>query len=125
MAVVGINTSEWPAIILLLFILISVGSIGLYVGPKYRKIMKSEKGKNIKYYDFIVIFLMVFLVADDLIFWFSEGRYNPNALGITFVLVSTYGNVGFSMFYYPVWIGSNRLIEHLGKIWRDNKNDAD
>ena len=123
--VIGMNASGWSVIIFWFFVMILIGSLGLYLGPKCRKIIKSEKNTNIKYYDFMVIFLMVYFVAKDVIFWFLEGHYDSNILETAFISVSIYGDIGLSMIYYPLVVGSNRLVKHFGKIWRVRQDDAD
>lgn len=123
--VISMNTSGWSVIIFWFFVMILVGSLGLYLGPKCRKIIKSEKSTNIKYYDFVVIVLMVYFVAEDVTFWFLEGHYDYNILETAFISASIYGDIGLSMIYYPLLVGSNRLVKHLRKIWRVRKDDVD
>ena len=124
-AIVGINVSGWSVIIFWFFVMILVGTLGLYLGPRFRNIMKSDKGSNIKYYDVLVIVIIVWLTMDDVMFWFLEGHYDGFALETAYISASIYGDIGLALLYYPLTVLFDRLITRIRNKWRVRKDDVD
>ena len=123
--VIGMNTSGWSVIIFWFFILILIGTLGSYLGPRFRNVIKSDKGPKIKYYDALVIVVMVWLITNDMMFWFLEGHYDSFALETAFISASIYGDIGLALLYYPLTVLFDRLITHIRNKWRVRKDDVD
>ena len=123
--VISINTSGWSVIIFWFFVSILIGTLGIYLGPKFRNIIKSDKGPNIKYYDIFVIVITIWLITNDMIFWFVQDHYDGFTLETAYISASVYGDIGLALIYYPLVVICNKFVNRIRKIWRVKKDDVD
>lgn len=118
--IINATVSGWHVIIFLFFASLTVGTLGLYYGSKFRNKLKDiVDTKTVKLTDGCVVFLMIWFISKTMIFWFVGERFDWTPLEISWIVVDTYYNIGMAFIMYIfmfVFIKLNR---------RRKKNDGD
>jgi len=112
--IVDMSVSGWHIIIFLFFISLTIGTLGLYYGLRFRnKLKEIATIKMVKATDVCVVFLMIYFISKTMIFWFVGERFDWTSLGISWVVVDTYSNVGMAFIMYifmVIFIRFNRRV---------------
>lgn len=119
-AIINATVTGWHIVIFLFFISLTIGTLGLYYGSRFRNELKEITTiKTVKATDICVIFLMIYFISKTIIFWFVGERFDWTPLEISWVVVDSYSNIGMAFIMYifmVIFIRFNR---------REKKNDVD